>query len=126
MARIRGKNTRPEIAVRRVLHALGLRFRLHRRSLPGCPDIVLPKHRTVVFVQGCFWHGHDGCRRSALPKSNSRFWAEKIRRNRARDVLTGKALRAAGWRVRYVWECQTRDLVRLRRRLSTFFRGRRA
>src|ERR1700683_5405764 len=109
MSRIRGKDTKPELAVRRALHALGLRFRLHRRDLPGCPDIVLPKHRTIVFVQGCFWHGHEGCRRSALPKSNRRFWARKIARNRARDDAALRALKADGWRVRYIWECQTRD-----------------
>jgi DNA mismatch endonuclease, patch repair protein len=122
MSRIRGKNTAPEIAVRRTLHALGFRFRLHRRDLPGCPDVVLAKHRTIVFVQGCFWHGHDGCRRSALPKTNRGYWRRKILRNRARDVLALRALKAKGWRVRYVWECQTRDPAALLRRLSSFFR----
>lgn len=123
MSRIQGKNTQPELQVRKALHALGLRFRLHRRDLPGCPDVVLPRHRTVVCVHGCFWHGHSGCRRSALPKVNTEFWARKITRNRGRDEAARKALRRLGWRVIWVWECETRAPRKLKVRLARLFAG---
>ncbi|HEY7811269.1 MAG TPA: very short patch repair endonuclease [Allosphingosinicella sp.] len=109
MSRIRGSNTKPELAVRKMLHRAGFRFRLHRRDLPGTPDIVLPRHRVAVFVHGCFWHGHEECRRSALPKTRREFWAEKIARNRARDLRATEALRAAGFSVVTLWECQIHD-----------------
>ena len=106
MSSIRSKDTGPEMAVRRHLHAVGLRFRLHRAGMPGRPDLVLPRHRAVVFVHGCFWHGHDGCYRP--PRTRAQWWADKIARNRARDVAAETALAGAGWRVFVVWECSLR------------------
>jgi DNA mismatch endonuclease (patch repair protein) len=106
-----------------MLHGLGLRFRLHRKDLAGRPDIVLSKHRAVVFVHGCFWHGH-GCSKGRLPKSRVRFWTDKIVRNRARDAESVRLLRAAGWRVLTVWQCETKDTGKLRARLDRFFRSR--
>lgn len=110
MGRIRSQNTKPELAVRRLLHASGLRFRLHVATLPGKPDIVLPKHKAVVFVQGCFWHGHD-CRRGKAPSSNTAFWSQKLTRNVARDKNNIAALEGLGWRVFIVWECGLRSSV---------------
>lgn len=104
MASVRQMNTKPELLVRRSLHAQGFRFRLHDRSLPGSPDIVLPKHRAIVMVHGCFWHGH-GCRRRSLPITNSDFWCAKIERNVARDAGVVTSLEAKGWRVLTLWEC---------------------
>ena len=109
MSRIRSKDTSPEVALRRALHALGLRFRLHRRDLPGRPDIVLPRHRVVVFVHGCFWHRHAGCRISTTPKSNTTFWTEKFERNVARDARSIELLEAQGWRVIVAWECDLKS-----------------
>lgn len=108
MAGIKGKNTKPEILVRKLLHSLGFRFRLHNASLPGKPDIVLAKHRTVVFVQGCFWHGHANCPIFRLPKSRTEFWETKISGNKHRDRGKANALIEAGWKVVYVWECATK------------------
>jgi DNA mismatch endonuclease (patch repair protein) len=107
MSRIGSKDTEPELAVRSTLHKLGYRFRLHRRDLPGTPDIVLPKHRTVIFVHGCFWHRHRNCRLSYTPKSNLAFWQQKFGANVARDHRVRQHLRRLGWRVRVLWECQT-------------------
>lgn len=106
MSRIRGKNTKPELAVRRTLHALGARFRLHRKDLPGNPDIVLPRHRLCVFVHGCFWHLHTDCDAGRLPKSRRAWWRKKLEGNKARDKRSTTALRRLGWRVIVVWECQ--------------------
>lgn len=106
MSGIRGANTRPEMVVRRYLHARGLRYRLHVKGLPGRPDIVLPKHRVVVEVRGCFWHQHRGCRYATSPKTNAAFWREKLMSNVNRDRRTTVALRKAGWRVLTVWECR--------------------
>jgi DNA mismatch endonuclease (patch repair protein) len=106
MASVRQQDTAPEMAVRRALHAQGLRYTLHERDLPGRPDIVLPKRRSVVFVHGCFWHGHDCKHGRAAPKFNVGFWAEKISTNRKRDRRQRDELRAAGWNVETVWECQ--------------------
>ncbi len=103
MSRVRSTDTAPELAVRRRLHQAGFRFRLHRKDLPGNPDIVLPRHRTVVFVHGCFWHWH-GCKRSRMPTANRDYWSAKITRNRARDGLVTESLRAAGWQVTRIWE----------------------
>ena len=108
MSRIRGKNTKPEILVRQGLHARGYRFRLHNRHLPGSPDIVLPKYGVVIMVNGCFWHGHKGCRYATVPKSNVEFWEAKIARNRHRDQVTEAHLTALGWHVITVWECELR------------------
>src|SRR5687768_10733427 len=99
MARIGSKHTKPELVVRRAAHAAGLRFRLHRKGLPGRPDLVFPKHKTAVFVHGCFWHRHEGCRRASMPQTRPEFWEAKFRENIERDRRTEKALRALGWRV---------------------------
>ncbi|QJW85691.1 DNA mismatch endonuclease Vsr [Ramlibacter terrae] len=105
MSGIRGKNTRPEMLVRKFLHAHGFRFRLHRKDLPGVPDIVLPKYKTVVFVHGCFWHQHGNCRFAARPKSNADFWSAKLGANAARDARVKTELEQLGWHVVTVWEC---------------------
>ena len=106
MSRIRSSNTSPELALRRELHALGFRFRLHRKDLPGKPDIVLTRYRTVVFVHGCFWHRHAGCKIATTPKSNTGFWIEKFDRNVARDSRSRELLEAQGWKVIIAWECE--------------------
>ncbi|MCD0419082.1 DNA mismatch endonuclease Vsr [Rubrivivax sp. JA1024] len=118
MRAVRGKNTAPEIAARKAAHRLGLRFRLHRSDLPGSPDMVLPKYRTVFFIHGCFWHGHRGCRRSRLPKTNPLFWKEKIRNNRRRDKRACADLQESGWRVVTLWECELRNADAARTRVS--------
>jgi DNA mismatch endonuclease, patch repair protein len=107
MARIRAKDTKPEWAVRRAIHTMGFRFRLHDHRLPGRPDIVLPRRRLIVQVKGCFWHGHS-CLKGRVPGTNRHYWLPKIERNRARDVRNDRKLRAMGWRVRTVWECRIR------------------
>lgn len=121
MARIRSKDTKPEMAVRRMLHALGYRYVLHDRRLPGSPDLVFPARHKAVFVHGCFWHGHD-CGRGFRPKTNAAFWATKIEGNIARNLRQAVALRSLGWRTLVVWECAIRpDLLRaLERRLVRF------
>lgn len=120
MRSVKGKDTAPELAVRRYLHAAGVRFRLHVTSLPGRPDVVAPKRQTVVFIHGCFWHGHD-CAHGRVPaKTNTEFWAEKIAANRVRDGRKSTALRALGWHVETIWECEcdkADKLAALRRRL---------
>jgi DNA mismatch endonuclease (patch repair protein) len=108
MSRIGPKDTKPELVVRRGLHAAGIRFRLHRGDLPGRPDLVLPKYRAVIFVHGCFWHRHDGCANFRLPKTNTEFWHHKIDRNVERDREAIVELKKQGWRVLIVWECETR------------------
>jgi DNA mismatch endonuclease (patch repair protein) len=105
MSRIRSTNTRPEVALRKALHRLGFRFRLHGRRLPGKPDIVLPKYHTAIFVHGCFWHRHAGCKVATTPKSNTEFWVGKFGRNTARDAIKQAQLEAEGWKVVVVWEC---------------------
>ena len=119
MAAIRGRNTSPERRVRSLLHGLGYRFRLHRRDLPGSPDIVLPKYRTVVFVHGCFWHRHPGCRYTTTPKTRADFWARKFEQNIERDERQQLQLREMGWSVMVIWECELRDLPSLTERLET-------
>jgi DNA mismatch endonuclease, patch repair protein len=107
MSRIKGKNTKPEMLVRSSLHAKGFRFRLHKKDLPGKPDIVLPKYKTAIFVHGCFWHHHDtGCRDGHLPKSNVAFWEQKIRRNVERDKRNLQSLQTLGWHSIVIWECE--------------------
>ena len=106
MSRIRSSNTRPEVALRQALHALGIRFRLHRKNLPGKPDIVLPRYKTAIFVHGCFWHRHQGCSIATTPKSNTDFWNEKFDRNTARDQLVLHQLEQIDWKVIIVWECE--------------------
>lgn len=114
MAKIRGKDTGPELLVRRAAHAIGLRFRLHRRDLPGTPDLVFPGRRIVLFVHGCFWHRHPGCRMAYMPKSRIDFWQAKFDTNVARDARNLAELAGEGWTVAVIWECETRDPVRLR------------
>ncbi|MCU9840541.1 DNA mismatch endonuclease Vsr [Ruegeria sp. WL0004] len=109
MSRIRSSNTAPEIALRRAMHAIGFRFRLHSKGLPGKPDIVLPRHKTVIFVHGCFWHRHSGCKIATTPKTNTEFWVEKFDRNVVRDARTREQLEGLGWRVIVVWECELRS-----------------
>lgn len=121
MSRIRGTNTGPELLVRRYLHALGLRFKLHDRRLPGKPDLVLPKYRTVVFVNGCFWHAHE-CQKGRIPGTRSAFWREKFERNRTRDMRNVRALRRLGWRVLTVWECSLANTSKRGRTLGTLAR----
>ena len=118
MSRIRGKNTKPEILVRKGLHARGFRFRLHNKKLPGSPDIVLPKYGVAIMVNGCFWHGHKGCRYATKPKSNVEFWETKIVRNRHRDEVTTAHLEALGWTVIAVWECELRGKLESNARLD--------
>lgn len=119
MSRIRGKNTKPEILVRKGLHARGFRFRLHNKKLPGSPDIVLPKYGVAIMVNGCFWHGHKGCRYATKPKTNIEFWEAKIARNRHRDEVTTAHLEALGWTVITIWECELRTNSQLDDRLNT-------
>jgi DNA mismatch endonuclease, patch repair protein len=120
MARIRGRDTSPELALRRLLHGMGYRFRCHRADLPGTPDIVLPGRGTVLFLHGCFWHRHPGCRHATTPRTRPEFWRLKFERNLARDRRTRRALNRAGWSVGVVWECALRDEDRLARRLLRF------
>ena len=121
MSRVRGTDTSVEIRVRQLLHSLGYRFRLHAHDLPGKPDIVLPKHRSVVFVHGCFWHGHKGCGRAGIPQTNREFWTRKIVGNIDRDKRCIRKLRELGWKVLVVWQCQTKDLTKLEKRITAFF-----
>jgi len=120
MSAIRGKNTKPEILVRKGLHVRGFRFRLQDRRLPGRPDIVLPKYGVAIMVNGCFWHGHKGCRYATKPKSNVEFWETKIARNRHRDEVMTAHLEALGWTVITIWECELRTSSQLDDRLNTF------
>ena len=121
MAAVKSKNTKPELLVRRLLHAAGYRFRLHRVDLPGKPDIVLPKYRTVIFVNGCFWHQHPHCRRATRPASSQNYWQEKLDRNVERDKTTIAALQRLGWNVVVVWECETRNVAQLSKDLVSIF-----
>jgi len=118
MSRIRGRDTGPERAVRSMLHRMGYRFRLHSRSLPGKPDLVLPRYGTVIFVHGCFWHRHRGCPFAYTPKSRTEFWKNKFRDNAARDRRVARELRTLGWQVLVVWECELRDVEQLSVRLD--------
>lgn len=118
MSKVRSKDTSPELRVRRLAHALGYRFRLHRRDLPGCPDLVLPSRRKVIFVHGCFWHRHPGCPKATTPKSRVAFWTAKFQRNVERDREAEAKLHSLGWKVRTIWECQTKDPEELQRLLT--------
>jgi len=120
MAGIRGKNTKPEMVVRKLVHGMGFRFRIHRTDLPGSPDLVFPRLRRVIFVHGCFWHRHPGCRLAYTPKSNTQFWLDKLAANTWRDALAVKALDALGWEVLIVWECEVSNLIALTQRLNSF------
>lgn len=120
MSRVKGRDTEPELFVRSLLHRMGYRFRLHRRDLPGTPDIVLPRHRAVIFVHGCFWHQHPGCAKAGIPVTRREFWVAKFDATRLRDQRAFEELTAAGWRVLVVWQCELRDAEALRPRLSAF------
>lgn len=109
MSHIRAKDTKPEMLVRKFLHANGFRYKLHDKTLPGKPDIVLPKYRTVIFVHGCFWHGHTNCKYFKVPKTRTKWWLAKINRNKANDEKAQKALRKEGWKVINVWECSLKN-----------------
>jgi DNA mismatch endonuclease (patch repair protein) len=122
MSRVRGHDTKAEILVRSVVHRMGFRFRIHRRDLPGSPDIVLPRHGKVIFVHGCFWHGHKRCSRSKRPTTNMSFWNEKLDGNIKRDKRFQRTLRRMGWKVLVVWECETRESEILLRKLERFLR----
>jgi DNA mismatch endonuclease (patch repair protein) len=121
MSRIKSRDTRPELFVRSLLHRMGYRFRLHRSDLPGKPDIVLPRHKLIIFVHGCFWHRHKGCRFAYTPKSRVEFWECKLGGNVERDIRVRKALRKLGWRVVIVWECELRNAAKLEARLRRLF-----
>jgi DNA mismatch endonuclease (patch repair protein) len=123
MSRIRSRDTKPEIAVRSLLHRMGYRFRLHSQLLPGRPDIVLPRYRTVIFVHGCYWHRHKGCRYAYTPKSRVDFWTGKFSENVERDQRREHELRALGWNVLIVWECETRNMEGIERRIIREFNG---
>jgi len=124
MRAVKSKDTKPEMSVRALTHRLGFRFRLHRKNLPGCPDLVFVTRRKAIFVNGCFWHGHD-CKRGARPpKTNAPYWRAKIATNRIRDARARTELAAAGWEAMTVWECETRDQNALRTRLLGFLGGR--
>jgi DNA mismatch endonuclease (patch repair protein) len=110
MSQIRGKNTKPEIFVRSLLHRMGYRFRIHRKDLPGKPDIVLPKYRTVIFVHGCFWHRHKGCKRCTTPSTNKEYWLKKFERNKINDKIYKRELKEKGWKIITIWECETKNL----------------
>lgn len=123
MSRVRGSNTKPEILVRSFIHRMGFRFRVHCRELPGNPDIVLPRYGRIVFVNGCFWHGHKRCARSKRPSTRPEFWNRKLDGNIDRDKRSRKILRRTGWEVLTVWECETRKPEKLLMRLERFLRG---
>ena len=121
MAQIKSRDTKPELIVRKLLHRLGYRFRLHRTELPGCPDIILPKYRTVVLVHGCFWHRHTGCQFAYNPKSRVDFWEKKFRKNVKRDKKVRHELIDLGWRVLIIWECEVKNYDRLVQRIKKDF-----
>lgn len=118
MSQIHSKNTGTEMKVRSLLHSMGYRYRLHRKDLPGKPDVVLPKYKTVMFVHGCFWHRHEGCKITTTPKTNTEFWEEKFARNVERDIERQNKLAEMGWKVIIVWQCELKDLNSLAKRIS--------
>jgi len=120
MAKVKSKDTKPELAVRRLLHSLGYRYRLHRKDLPGKPDLAFPSRRKAVFVNGCFWHGHENCPRARLPSSNRNYWRAKLERNRERDERNLALLEEIGWSTMVVWECELRDVDAVVQNLTTF------
>lgn len=124
MSRIRATDSAPEMRLRRLVHSMGFRYRLHVRDLPGKPDLVFPSRHSVIFMHGCFWHRHKGCKLARLPKSRLDFWEAKLEENRRRDLLHQRRLRRLGWRVLVVWECQLRDLESVSRVVADFLRRR--
>ena len=121
MSAIKSKNTKPEIAVRKLLHSMGYRFRLHRKDLPGSPDIVLPKYKIVIFVHGCFWHRHKDCKYSTTPKTRREFWENKFKANLKRDLEIQEKIKNLDWRSIVIWECETRSFDNLRKRIINIF-----
>lgn len=120
MSRIRGKDTKPEVIVRSMLHRMGYRFRIHVKRLPGCPDIVLPKYRAVIFVHGCFWHRHPGCKYAYTPKSRQDFWTKKFQKTVKRHEIVSRELERQGWKTLVVWECETANTQKIYRKLIDF------
>ena len=120
MSAIKSKNTKPEIAVRKLLHSMGYRFRLHRKDLPGSPDIVLPKYKTVIFVHGCFWHRHENCKYASTPRTRKEFWENKFKANLKRDEEIQKKIKNIGWQSVVIWECETKNIDDLREKLIDF------
>ncbi|MDO7910011.1 very short patch repair endonuclease [Pseudomonas sp. 22-AL-CL-001] len=123
MSRVRAKNTKPELVVRRLVFSMGYRYRLHDKTLPGTPDLVFPGRKKAIFVNGCFWHGHANCRYGRLPKSRTAFWQAKIDRNRQRDADNIANLQAAGWQVLTVWQCELKELEILMSKLNEFIQN---
>jgi len=123
MSRVSGKNTKPELVVRSLLHNMGYRFRLYRNDLPGKPDITLPKHNKIIFVHGCFWHGHIDCPRAKRPATNKTFWRKKLDKNIERDKVTAYKLKQLGWDVLTVWTCEVNDTDKLENKLLSFLEG---
>jgi DNA mismatch endonuclease (patch repair protein) len=123
MSRIKGKDTKPEKIVRSLLHEMGYRFRLHVDNIPGKPDIVLARHHKIIFINGCFWHRHQICRKKKPPKTNAKFWLEKITKNVKRDKLIQKQLSVAGWRVLTIWECEASVIEVVKPKLVTFMKA---
>lgn len=121
MSKIKGKDTKPEKIVRSLLHSMGYRFRIHRKDLPGNPDIVLPKYKTVIFIHGCFWHGHD-CKVSRVPKTRTHYWIDKFEKNRSRDRKNILDLKQTGWKVCVIWECQTQDFKKIENRIISLLK----
>ena len=122
MGRVRQKGTHPEIEVRKLIYAMGFRYRLHVKALPGTPDLVFRKSKAIIFVHGCFWHLHQGCSKGRLPSSNTAFWTLKLSRNVARDAEQQRMLRREGWRILVFWECQLSDKRRLAKRICSFLK----
>ena len=118
MSAIKSKNTKPEIAVRKLLHSMGYRFRLHRKDLPGSPDIVLPKYKTVIFVHGCFWHRHENCKYTSTPKTRQEFWENKFNSNKKRDQKIQKEIIDLGWKFIIIWECETHNIQPLEEKIK--------
>ncbi|MBW1940306.1 MAG: DNA mismatch endonuclease Vsr [Deltaproteobacteria bacterium] len=123
MSRIRSADTKPELIVRSLLHRMGYRFRLHQKNLPGKPDIVLPKYKTVIFVHGCFWHRHEECKYAYMPKSRRKFWNDKFKANIERDKTVKQQLKNLGWKVNIVWECELSDVKTIEKKLDNIFRN---
>lgn len=123
MSRIRGRDTKPELVVRRIAHRLGFRYRLHRQDLPGRPDIVFPRYRAIIMVHGCFWHRHPGCKYAYTPKTRVQFWRKKFEGNVVRDRRIELALSELGWRTMVIWECETKDHQDVAARIESFLRG---
>ena len=121
MSAIKSKNTKPEIKVRKILHSMGYRFRLHSKDLPGSPDIVLPKYKTVIFVHGCFWHRHENCKYASTPKTRKEFWNKKFTENKKRDSEIQEKIKILDWRSVVIWECETKNIKNLRDKIFDVF-----